>query len=86
MLRGIYGTIFERVDLDLYFARSQFEVFWCGYFGAAWSLTCSAIVILLSSVKEHAAPKRTRQKPQIVTARSIIKPHLGVLGTLKFFF
>jgi general secretion pathway protein K len=28
-------------------------------------------VILLSSVKDHADPKRTRQKPQIVAARSI---------------
>jgi hypothetical protein len=40
-------------------------------FESAWSLTRSAIVILLSSVKDHADPKRTRQKPQIVTARSI---------------
>jgi hypothetical protein len=29
------------------------------------------IVILLSSVKDHVDPKRTRQKPQIVDARSI---------------
>jgi uncharacterized membrane protein len=80
-LSGVLGNLARTVRglllskewlLDLYTSHGHnLRFFGAVIFGAAWFLTCSAIVILLLSVKDHAAPKKDKNL-QIVATRSIV--------------